>query len=372
MKEKDNKIRVLHIIDNLQFGGAQVVVKQIVENTNSNHFQHTIYALRTTVNDLTINGEIIKHGCFRYDLRKFLDLINICRKKSIDIVHAHLEKSILGALLLTWFYNVPIILHEHGPITRQGISHSFYRLLLRRLNRRCAAVISNSNAISDVIHKRTNIPNQKIIFIPNAVDLQRFQSDTEARARLRKQFCFTDTDIVIGFAGRFHEVKGIDCLVAAMRTLVQKDPRFKLALIGDGPLKESLQRQVQSMRLHNHIVFLGYQQDVSGCMNLFDIGCLPSRHEAFGIAAIEMMSMKIPLICSSIEGLGEITEHNKTALHLPTVTPEEIAQCILKLSRDPHLKETLRSNGFEASRSFGIERFIDRIEQVYRQTIRPN
>ena len=372
MTETDKTIRVLHIVGNLRFGGAQVVVKQIVENTDSNTFQHTIYPLRTTANDMPIDGAIIQHGRFDYDIRKFFDLIRICKDEKIDIVHAHLQKSILAGLGLTWFCPVPLIVHEHGPVTRSGLSHSFYRLMLRWLHGRSATVIANSEAISTILRQQTHIPEEKITVIPNAVDLDHFQPNSERRAVLRQQYGFDDGDIVVGFVGRLHEVKGIDCLVTAMRTLVQQDSRFKLVLIGDGPLKESLQEKAESMGVLHHIVFLGYREDVSDAMNLFDIGCLPSRHEAFGIAAVEMMSMKIPLVCSSVEGLGEITEHNKTALHLPAITPVSITQSILELSGNDPLKETLRRNGFEASRHFGLEPFIAHIEQVYRQVVKPN
>ena len=240
MNDTNKKIRVLHIIGNLRFGGAQVVVKQIVENSNPDLFQHYVYSLRPEPNDMSIDGKIIEHRRFRYDIRKFFDLIKICREKKIDIVHAHLQKSILGGLLLTYFHKVPVIIHEHGPISRPGISNSAYRFLLSYLYSRSTEIIANSDAISKALHRHSKIPCEKIRIVPNAVDLCRFQYDPETRIHLRQKYRLRDEEIALGFIGRLHPVKGVDCLVESMKTLVKHNPLFRLFVVGNGPLEKTL------------------------------------------------------------------------------------------------------------------------------------
>ena len=371
MSNIDKKVRVLHIIGNLRFGGAQVVVKQIVENSDPDHFEHYVYSLRPEPIELTINGEIIKHHRIRYDLRKFSDLARTCKKKNIDIVHTHLYKSVLGGLLLTFFCPVKIIVHEHGPIFDAGISSLIYGFWLRFLHSRSAKIIANSRTTALWLQKRSKIQSDRIHIIPNAADLARFQHNGATRTRLRKEYGLSDEAIVIGFIGRLHPTKGISALVQAMRILVKQNSLFHLFIVGDGPLKKSLNRKVHQLFLENHIRFLGYREDVSEIMNIFDISCMPSQCEPFGIAAIEIMSMKIPLVCSCAGGLGEITEDRKTALHIREITPEAIAESILELSRDNSLRQKIAMNAFKSSQQYSIENFVHNIETLYTQIVKP-
>jgi glycosyltransferase involved in cell wall biosynthesis len=368
MTAADGKTKVLHIVGNLRFGGTQVVLKQIVENGDKTRFDHFVYPLRVRDDDLPLrHTRVFRHAYFNYDIRKFFDLINICKREQIDIVHSHLHKSVLGGLLLTWFCDVPVIVHEHGPITRHGLTYALYRQLLRFLHHRSAAVIANSNAISQALSRVSRIPTQKITVIPNAVDLQRFQPRPELRKRLRNEYSLHDSDIVIGFAGRLVPVKGIDRLVDAMHILVKKNPAFHLFIVGAGLLESKLIRRSEQAQLDGHIHFLGFRSDVSEIMNVFDIGCMPSRQEAFGITAMEMMSMRIPLVCTNVEGLGEFTQNRRTALHLDSIQPEEIAETILELAGNEKLKTDLQQNAFEYCRQFSIAAFVSQVETLYRQ-----
>ena len=367
MAKADRKITVLQIIGNLRFGGTQVVVKQIVEHTDPDQFQHVVFSLRAKPNEMSIKGEIIEHTRFPYDIRKFFDLVKICREKKINIVHAHLYKSILGGLLLTFFCPVRVIIHEHGPIYRVGFSRFIYQFLLFFLHKRAAAIIANSRTTMQALHRYAAIDPNTVDVIPNAVVPNRFEHNAEQRVLVRRQFGFQDNNIVIGFIGRLHPVKGVDCLVKAMRILIQQNALFRLVIVGSGPLEKTLKQTTQKSGLKQHVFFAGYHEDVSAIMNIFDIGCMPSRQESFGIAAIEMMSMKIPLVCSRVEGLVEITEHRKTAFHLDRVSPEAIADSILELSKDPQLCRQLGDNGFLASRQYHIEHFIEKIESLYRR-----
>ena len=92
-------IRVLHIIGNLRSGGAQVCLKQIVENNDTQEIEHFIYPLRCKHMDIPIDGHIIKLPYPNYDPRKFYAIFSLCKKYDIDIIHAHLHKPIIGALL---------------------------------------------------------------------------------------------------------------------------------------------------------------------------------------------------------------------------------------------------------------------------------
>lgn len=361
-------IRILHLIGSLRLGGAQVVVKHIVENA-SEDVEHFVYPLRPKKIDIPIKGNILSNPYPNYDPRKFFDILKVCKKHNIDIIHAHLHKPILGALLATYFQKTPVIVHEHGPIFRLGIQYAIYRLGLRLLRKRSYAIIANSQATAHELMQRSGVPKSNIHVIYNAVDLDRFQPDPAARKDVRKQFAFSDNDIVIGFVGRLHPVKGVDLLVQAMPSLVQENPHFKLILVGTGHLCSSLKKYVHDNGLDSHVYFAGFQKDTAEIMNAFDLGCMPSRQEPFGIVALEMMSMNIPLVCSTADGLAELAKDHQTALVLRDNTPDEIVSCILELNRSSNLKKQLKVSATSFCQQFSVSDIVRNIETVYKKII---
>ncbi len=359
-------IRVLHLIGSLRLGGAQVVVKQIVENA-SGSVEHFVYPLRCRQIDIPIKGHILSNSYPNYDPRKFFDILKICKKHNIDIIHAHLHKPILGALLATYFQKIPVIVHEHGPIFRPGIQYTAYRFLLRCFQKRLSVVIANSRATAYELTRKARIPESKIRIIHNAVGLDTFRPNPEARKSVRRDYSFCDDDIVIGFIGRLHKVKGVDLLVNAIPLLLRVNPNFKLVLVGEGPLRKSLEQQVRNDGTASHVRFTGFQENVAEIMTAFDLGCVPSRQDAFGMAALEMMSMKVPLVSSDVEGLAELVQDRKTALALKNNTPKEIAAKILELAADDNLKGQLQENASSFCQQFGIPHFANQINDIYRE-----
>ncbi len=106
-------IRVLHITSSLGQGGAQVCVKYLVENAGSG-VEPFVYPLRYGGIDISVNGEVAELAYPNYDVRKFFSILRLCREHRIDIIHAHLEKSILGGLLASYFCKGCVVVHEHG------------------------------------------------------------------------------------------------------------------------------------------------------------------------------------------------------------------------------------------------------------------
>ena len=127
-------IRVLHVIDHLGYGGAPVAVKNIVENLDRNCIEPTVCALRTNRRALPIAAELMNLAHHKYNPFAFLAIARLCREHKIDIIHAHLQKSVVSCLLASYFCDAKVIIHEHGPIFRGGTGF-IYRFLLRALSR---------------------------------------------------------------------------------------------------------------------------------------------------------------------------------------------------------------------------------------------
>ncbi len=363
------RIRVLHIIGSLRLGGAQVVVKQIVENA-SEGVEHFVYPLRSKKIDIPIEGNVLSNPYPNYGPRKFFDILKVCKTHKIDIIHAHLHKPIIGALLTTYFQNIPIIVHEHGSIARPGIQYALYRFALRRLRKRADAFIAVSKAISGQLTRYANINPGRIKVINNAVDLEKFVPNPALRQSIRDELAIGPDDIVIGFVGRLSYVKGPDILLDAFKILVRKKPKCLLVFLGRGDMEKRLRSEAQIAGLADRVKFLGFRKNVAEIMNAFDIAAITSRQDAFPLTPLEIMSMKTPLMSCNVYGLAEIVTHGQNALVPKNNAPPEISVCIEEIISDNTLKKTLTKNAFRDVQNFSIPKLVHQIECVYQQIVR--
>lgn len=358
-------IRVLHIIGSLGLGGAQVVVQQIVKHSDPNQFEHFVYPLRARNQAVPIDKNVICNSYRNFDPRKFWDILRTCREKKIDVIHTHLHKDAVAGLFSTFFLDIPVVVHEHGPILVPGFQYALFRLVFRLLHRRAAAIIAVSNAVSSRISDILGYTPSSLATIYNSIDLDRFKPNPESRKRIRDELHFNDEHVVIGFAGRIEPLKGVDVLLDALIPLIQDNPRYRAVFLGDGSMLAMLRKRANQAGIADAVRFLGFRPDVAEVLNAIDIGCMPSRLEPFGLVALEMMSMKIPLICSRVDGLGEITEDDVNALILEQISPGEITSKILALTHDIQLRQRLVENAYVFTRQFAADSFIKKIESVY-------
>ncbi len=358
-------LRVLHVTDHLGPGGAQVLVKNIVENINDKEIETFICALRTNLPTIAIKAKIISLRYCRYDPRLISTIIKLCKEHKIDILHAHLQKSIIGCLLASYFCKIPTIIHEHGAILLKGITFSIYSVLLRILHHRAAVIIANSQAAACKLTQRAGIDRDKIEIVYNAVDFARFDRDKTSPGRMRKKLEISEADIVIGFVGRLHKVKGADILIEAVALLLQQSPRYLLVLAGDGPERKSLESLASRLGISDHVRFLGTCTNIPELISAFDIGVVPSRHESFGIVALEIMRMKKPVVCSGVDGLAELVTDGVTGLVTRENRPEEIAATILRLANDRELQEKLIEKAYSFSKQFEIREHVKKLQKIY-------
>ncbi len=167
------KIRVLHIIDHLGYGGAPFVVKNLVERMPADQVQSYVCALRPNPRPLPIDATTITLKSGKYSLAAMRSVPKLCEEHRIDIVHAHLQKAVIVALLARPRFTASLVLHEHGPVFRGG-SGCVYRWTLRRFGSRADAIIANSQAAAVAIRQAMSDSRLPVVIVANFIDLERF------------------------------------------------------------------------------------------------------------------------------------------------------------------------------------------------------
>jgi len=367
----DNKmtIRVLHIIDHLGYGGAPMCVKNIVENSNNNKYKNLVCALRTNPTPIQIKGQVISLKYGKYDIRSILAIKKLCKEYDIDILHAHLQKSIVGCLLASFFCKAAIVVHEHGAIFEKGLTFSIYRLFLRVLHHRAAVIIANSKATAEELVQKVGIKKDRMEILHNAIDFASFDLGKMPRNQVRKEFGISETDTVIGFAGRLHVMKGVDLLIEAFGMLLKRSGGYYLVLAGDGPERRRLEDLTKRLGIADRVKFLGVCANVAWIMAGFDIGVVPSRYEPFGIVALELMRMKVPIVSSGVDGLGELIHDEETGVVTRENNPQEICRGIERLMENEKLRKQIVEVAYDFSKQFGIKEYINNLQKVYTEVL---
>jgi glycosyltransferase involved in cell wall biosynthesis len=357
-------IRVLHVIDHLGHGGAPYVVKNLVERLPADRIECTVCALRPNPEPLEIDAPVTTLDCHKYSPSALWTLARLCKGQKIDVVHTHLQKAIITSLLIARSIRARVVIHEHGPIFRGGTG-CLYRAALRLLGARAAITVANSEASRLALEKALPTDRGPIVVVPNFIDLDRFDPERHDRSAARRSYGLADADFVVGFIGRLDRAKGADVLLDAGALLKHDGDSYRFVIVGDGPEKTRLAEQARALDLDDIVTFAGLCKDTASVMSAFDIGVVPSRREAFGIAALELMRMRIPVIASPVGGLPELVRDGVCGLLLARLGPEEISEAVRTLRTDEQQRAELVQRAFEQAGHFDGKESLERILEVY-------
>ena len=203
--------------------------------------------------------------------------------------------------------------------------------------------------VSSFLKKRITergIPEEKILVLPNGVDIEKFQPDGN-RSRIRKKYHLDENDIVLGFVGWFAEWDRLDELILVMERIVASEKNVRLMLVGDGHLRESLERLIESRQLKDHVLITGAvpREEIQDYMSAIDIGVLPHSNE-FGspIVLFELMAMKKAVVAPSLDPITDVIRHQENGMIFPAGDFVSMERSLLSLIREEVLRERLGEN----------------------------
>jgi glycosyltransferase involved in cell wall biosynthesis len=214
-----------------------------------------------------------------------------------DLVHAHSYHALpaLYAAHEPAIKNFVFTPHYHGAghTLFRSLLHKPYKYVGRKIFKKAQKIICVSNYEKHLVQDNFNVEEQKIAVIPNGVDTQQFVG-------LKRK---TDSHFVL-FVGRLEQYKGIQYLIKALPLL---KPEISLQIVGDGPYKKSLLKQVKKLNLNDRVSFESNltRETLSQRYRDADILALLSKHEAYGLSVVESLAAGTPCIVTNISALSE-------------------------------------------------------------------
>lgn len=244
------------------------------------------------------------------NIKAFIKLEELQRINDYDIVHVHTPiAAIYGRLLKLNFPSLRIIYTAHGYHFLKGGSKLGWILYypIEKIMAKFTDVTININKEDYEITKEKLKPKKCYLLNGVGLDLDKYKklSSKEIQEK-RKEFGLKDKDFVVLMIAEINKNKNHIQLINAMDILKDKYPNIKVLCIGDGTLKESLEKQIILRNLQNNIFMLGYRLDVNKLINISDIGMLLSRREGLPRNIMEFMACGRKVIATDIRGCRDL------------------------------------------------------------------
>lgn len=268
------------------------------------------------------------------NIKAFIKLEELQRINDYDIVHVHTPiAAIYGRLLKLNFPSLRIIYTAHGYHFLKGGSKLGWILYypIEKIMAKFTDVTININKEDYEITKEKLKPKKCYLLNGVGLDLDKYKklSSKEIQEK-RKEFGLKDKDFVVLMVAEINKNKNHIQLINAMDILKDKYPNIKVLCIGDGTLKESLDKQIILRNLQNNIFMLGYRLDVNKLINISDIGILLSRREGLPRNIMEFMACGRKVIATDIRGCRDLVCNDNVGTLVKVGDYEETARAIEK------------------------------------------
>ncbi len=345
-------MNVVHILENLNVGGLERLVANIVLGLDKDKFQTKVWCL---VKGGKIYDELQKKGIeveivglkSSRDIISFTKLVNKLKHENIDIVHTHgITATNLGRIAAK-IAGIPVIIaHMHSTYFSYSVKQ---RVIDKVLSWFSSIVVCCSEAVADFIKEKEKISHKKIEVIYNGVDTEKFQP----QAGIEKK------GYMIGCVASLFEHKGHKYLLEAMvKVLNEFSKETKLLIIGEGVLRKELESYAKELKIDTNVKFCGEMLNISEILPALDIVILPSSlREGLGLSLLEAMSCGVPVIGTNIGGIPEIIGNSKSGLLVAPGNHHELSSAIIKILSNKDLAKEMG----ELGRKITLDKFSQKI-----------
>jgi len=252
----------------------------------------------------------------------------------------------------------------HGTdITLVG-KHPFYKPAVTFSINKSDIVTSVSEDLKQATLDLFNIENS-IEVIPNFIDTSKYRNSfTDCQRSLMAN----EDEKIITHISNFRKVKRIPDVIKIFNRVQKKLPA-KLIMVGEGPEKEKAEALCEELGIAEKVLFLGNSNQVDKILCFSDLFLLPSESESFGLAALEAMINKVPVISSNTGGIPEVNVQGVTGYLSDVGNVSEMAENAIKILENEDTLSTFKANAVENAHRFDIKNILPLYEAVYEKAL---
>lgn len=310
------------------------------------------------------------------DLRAYRAIRRTLSEFRPDVVHTHSAKGGILGRLAARALRVPAIVHTiHGaPFHpyQSAATRAVYRWCETYAARRCDHLISVADAMTDLMVAAGVAPRDKFTTIYSGMAVEPFLDADAHRARVRGELGYTDRHVVIGKIARLFHLKGHEYLIAAAGRVVEACPDVRFLLVGDGVLREALQRQIHQAGLDDYFQCTGLvpPAQIPELLGAMDALVHVSLREGLARALPQALIAGKPVVSYDVDGAREVVRDGETGFLLPPRSIEPLAAALVRLASDAALRQRLGRQGRERfTEQFRHERMTRQLRELYERLL---
>lgn len=357
-------VRVVHVLPNLSTGGMERLLIEMLRHTDRSLVAPRVLCigqrgeLADEAERMGVRVDALGQPTGRnYGL--IFTLARWFRAADTEVVHTHGPYShFYGALAARLSGGRPLVHTKHGflwPWTRRAYWQS---RLAGKLSTRVVAV---SNDLAEHARLNEKLPNGRLEVLYNGIDTHKFEPAAGAGVG-------PPTAIMVA---RFSSEKDFETLLRATKRVLERQPNFRLKLIGDGPLHDEMQTLGTQLAIERAVEFLGNRQDVPALLSTADMFILSTHTEGMSISLLEAMAAGLPVIATSVGGNPEVIVEGQTGFLVPRASPESLAEKIVWLLDHPgEAKYMGRAGRKRVETQFDVRLTTKAYERLYIQVSR--
>lgn len=358
---------VAHVDAEMEFSGGERQVFLLIEGLRRRGWRNVLFCQPGSRAAAEADARGIDTRCvpMRHDVdvRAVVRLARELRRLAPDIVHLHTGRATWLGGLGAWLAGRPAITTRRmeRPISRGWRT----RLIYTRLTQRAVAI---SPAVARCLAE-AGVPAARTRVIASAVAVDALAPRVPA-AQTRAAHAAGPEDLVLLVLAALVPRKGGDVLIRALAGVAAGGRRPVLWIAGAGAERARLEDLAREQGVAAQVRFLGQRTDAADLLAACDVLVLPSRREGLGVAALEAMAAGRPVVASAVGGLAEAVVDEQTGLLVPPDDVDALAAALLRLLRDPALRQTLGARGPAHVRAhFSAEHMVAAYAELYESVL---
>lgn len=306
------------------------------------------------------------------------------KELNLDVIHSQTEFGIgTFARLVAMELDIPIVHTYHtlyeeylNSLTKNKIKYMVNGFVEYLAEYYCDSSIGElivPTAKTKEIFKKQYKFKREVHVIPNGIDLDKFSIENinkKELEKIKKQYGIKDTDFVIMYVGRLGPEKNITFLARAQKQIVKKHKNCKLVIVGEGPMKNELEKITSSIR--ENVIFTGKipQSDIQYYYRLADVFATASKFETQGLTVIEALASGVCALCILDDSFKDALIDNVNGNFFET--EKEYVDLVDKLMTDEKLLNKYKKNAIKTANEHSYLTFGDKVLEVYEFAIKNN
>lgn len=297
-------------------------------------------------------------------------LVDVVRFEQLDVLHVHYAIPHASAafmakqILASYGIHIPVVTTLHGTdITLVGKDPTYKPVVTFSINQSDGVTTVSDDLRKDTYNHFEITKDIKVI--PNFIDFSRFS--LQAKDHFKKAIAPNNERILI-HTSNFRKVKRTGDVIRVFEKVQAVIPS-KLLMVGDGPERVYNEQLCRSLNICENVRFLGKQDAVEEILSVSDLFLMPSESESFGLAALEAMACKVPIITTNAGGLPELNVDGFCGYMSNVGDVDDMAAHAIEILKDDETLKRFKENAFTRAQDFDLKKILPSYISFYKEVI---